>query len=455
VSVNRLVFLPSRTLIGVLFCAGFALIAIRLLDPPPLTLIVASLVLGAALTLLLALDAVRSRRAWRSAPLELERRLPHAFAVGAADTVRITLKNPAPVPRVGRYFELGDPSLQMPSMPLEFEIAPGGAEIFDVPVTATARGLKSFTAGQILLRSRMGLLDLNLTIGPCEARRVFPNFKRQAAFAWLAGDRRLTEMGIKALRRRGEGTDFDQLVEYRTGDPVRHIDWKATLKHQSPIVRRFQDERDQCVFFLLDCGRRMRADDTQHGIGSTHFDQSLDALMLLAFIALSRGDSVGAMTFGTPPGQERRFAPRKGKQTLNALMSELGDVEPTPTFSDYALAAADLLRRQRKRGLVVVITNCRDEDAAELNYALTLLRSRHLVFLANLKEQIVSEIAAQPLERPEVALDVAAALEYEQRRAELARRVSLAGVTMIDCEPKLLGTELVRQYMILKRKGAF
>ncbi|HLW24058.1 MAG TPA: DUF58 domain-containing protein [Steroidobacteraceae bacterium] len=447
--------LPSRWLIGLIGGAGVLLIAVRLASPPPGTLLEAALLFGAALAVMLIIDVVQSLRDWRRAPLELERRLPHAFAVGASETIGICLRNPGAVQRSGRYFELADPSLLIASMPLEFSLAPGSRALFEVAVVPSARGARAFTAGQIRLRSSLRLLDWNLTIGGPETRRVFPNFKRQAAFAWLAGDRRLIEMGIRAQRRRGTGTDFDQLVEYRTGDPVRHIDWKATLKHRQPIVRRYQDERDQRVLFLLDCGRRMRADDTQHGIGSTHFDQSLDALMLLAFIALSRGDSVGALTFGTPPGQERRFAPRKGKQTLNALMSALGDVEPTPTFSDYALAAADLLRRQRKRGLVVLITNCRDEDAVELEEALALLRSRHIVILANLREQIVERLIERPLERAEVALDVAAALEYAQRRAELNRRLRITGAMMIDCEPRSLGVELVRHYMMLKRKGIF
>jgi uncharacterized protein (DUF58 family) len=261
-------------------------------------------------------------------------------------------------------------------------------------------------------------------------------------------------MGIKSVRRRGTGTDFDQLVEYRAGDPIRHIDWKATLTHHRPITRKFQDDRDQRVMFLLDCGRRMRADDTQHGIGATHFDQALNALMLLAFVALKFGDAVGAMTFGTPEDLTKRYAPRKGRQTINALMAELGDVEPTPTFSDYARCAADLIRRQRKRALVVLITNCRDEDAPELASALTLLRSRHLVVLANLREQIVGHIERQPLTTVESALEVAAALEYEQQRGEMLRRFAVGGALTIDCEPQRLGVELVNRYTALKRAGS-
>ena len=78
-------------------------------------------------------------------------------------------------------------------------------------------------------------------------------------------------------------------------------------------------------------------------------------------------------------------------------MGQLYDVQPTPTHSDYVAAARDLLRRQRKRALVIVITNFRDEDSTELAHALRLLRPRHLVLLASLRERIVGELMAQPL----------------------------------------------------------
>jgi uncharacterized protein (DUF58 family) len=135
-------------------------------------------------------------------------------------------------------------------------------------------------------------------------------------------------------------------------------------------------------------------------------------------------------------------------------MAELGDVEPSPSFSDYMGAATDLIRRLRKRSLVVLITNCRDEDAAELVAALRLLRSRHVVVLANLREEIVGQLAAQPLSRPEAVFEVAAALEYEQQHRDMLKRLSVEGTLLIDCEPRALAVELVNRYTILKRTGA-
>jgi uncharacterized protein (DUF58 family) len=446
--------LPSRTLI--LLIAGMGAACTALAFTPMTGRAVALLAGGAGLALLalVGIDALLSIAGWRRAPLMLQRHLPQAFALGRSVPVRMTLENPGAARRSGRLFEIGDASLDMPDMPLAFEVGANQRATLEFEVRPTERGLKRLEAAQILLRSNLGLLDWNLRIGHGESRRVFPNFEHPAAAAWLAGERRLSDMGIKSVRRRGAGTDFDQLADYRAGDPIRHVDWKATLKHNRPITRRFQDERDQRVMLVLDCGRRMRADDTQQGIGTTHFDQALNALMLLAFVALKSGDAVGAMTFGARAAAIKRLAPRKGRQTLNALMAELGDVEPTPTFSDYARFATELIERQRKRSLVVLITNCREEDAAELAAALSVLRSRHVVILANLREHVVEGIARQPLTGNDSALEVAAALEYEQQRSEMLRRLAVGGTLTIDCPPERLAAELVNRYTVLKRTGA-
>jgi uncharacterized protein (DUF58 family) len=320
-------------------------------------------------------------------------------------------------------------------------------------ITPTRRGEARFAPAQLRLRSRWGWCELLERLGVDEQRRVYPDFAQIARYAWLAGDRRLQEIGIKTYPQRGAGTDFKQLCDYRYGDPVRHIDWKATLRLGKPIIREFQDERDQCILLLVDCGRRMRADDHQSGVGRSHFDQVLNAVMLLSYVALHEGDAVGALTFGTPPGTEKAFAPQKGARALNALMGELYGIQPTPTHSDYVSAALDLLKRHRKRALVIVITNFRDEDSSELAYALRLLHSRHLVMLASLRERIVGELISRPLISGEAAQDIASAHLYEQSRRDAFNRMAAHSPLTIDAEPEQLGVQLVNRYHAAKRAG--
>jgi uncharacterized protein (DUF58 family) len=284
-------------------------------------------------------------------------------------------------------------------------------------------------------------------------RRVYPDFGQVARYAWLAGNHRLQEIGIKTYQQRGEGTDFKQLAEYRYGDSVRRIDWKATQRLGKPIVREFQDERDQCIMVLIDCGRRMRADDPGQTAGTSHFDQVLNAVMLLSYVALKQGDAVGALSFGTVAGGERWFTPRKGLHALNALMAEFFNVQPSPTHSDYVSAAQDVLRRQPRRALVVVITNFRDEDSNELAHALRLLRSRHLVLLASLRERIVRELIGQPVTSAQAALEIGSAHLYAQARRDAFNRLAARDALMVDAEPQQLGVELVNRYRAAKRAG--
>jgi len=321
------------------------------------------------------------------------------------------------------------------------------------------RGAASFGVTQLRWRTRGGSFELRQSLGQPQRLRVYPNFAALARYAWLSGDRRLAQIGIKSYAQRGLGIDFRQLADYTAGDPVRHIDWKATLRHGKPVVREYQDDRDQCVYFLLDCGRRMRADEANEATqsagdtGGSHFDQALNALMLLSYVALKEGDAVGAMSFGHAPGQRRDFAPRKGGATLNALMNRLHDIEASASHSDYLLVAQDLLRVRPRRALVIVLTNFRDEDAAELQPALQLLRRRHLVMVASLRERVLGDIAAQPLTTPERVVEVAAAHLFDQSRRDAFARVVGNDALSIDVEPAQLAVALVNRYHAVKRAG--
>jgi uncharacterized protein (DUF58 family) len=404
-----------------------------------------------------ALDYLMSRMNWRAAEPQLVRRMPPALALGVKRPVQLTISLGGTHRWHCRLYDHVDPTLLTEGMPVELALQGGNHHDLSYTVTPTRRGEVQFAPADVRIRSQWGLWVLIERLGGEQTCRVYPDFAQVARYAWLAGDRRLSEIGIKTYAQRGEGTDFKQLSEYRTGDPIRHIDWRATLRFEKLIVREYQSERDQCVLLLIDCGRRMRADDRTGGIGSSHFDQVLNAVMLLAYVALKQGDAVGALTFGTPEGEQRWFAPRKGATTLNALMSELYAVQPSPTHSDYLGAARDLLLRYGKRALVVLITNFRDEVSAEFGRAVSLLSSRHLVLPASLRERVVGQLASQPLVQGagnnDPVLEIASAQLYEQARRDALHKLAAHHSLVVDAEPQRLGIELTNRYQELKRAG--
>ena len=444
---------PSRRLLVALAVIGVLALAASIAGAARTYVTPVTVAAAVALLLAAAGDYVVSRRAWRAANVRFARSLPPAFAIGVSRRVRVMLEHGGPGDWSCELYDHVDSSVTANGLPQKLVLPNGKRVEATYTVTPARRGEITFAPAEARVRSRLGLCELDVRLGLAETRRVYPDFAAIARYAWLAGDRRLQEIGIKTFVQRGEGTDFKQLAEYRYGDSVRHIDWKATQRLDKPIVREFQDERDQRVMLLIDCGRRMRADDRAGSVGTAHFDQVLNAVMLLSYVALAQGDAVGALTFGTPSGGERLYAPRKGAHTLHALMGELYGLQPTPSHSDYVAAAQDLLRRQSKRALVIVITNFRDEDSNELGLALKLLRQRHLVLLASVRERIVGELMTRPLSLGNAALDVASAHLYEQARRDAFRRLATRDALLVDAEPERLGIELVNRYHAVKRAG--
>ena len=395
-------------------------------------------------------DAALTAFALRRHPIAFERQMPSAFALGQPHGLTVTLGHEGPHAWDIELFDHVPATMTQRLLPATVVLPAASRLDVRYEVTPLQRGKVVFEPAAIRVRSRLGLVDLQLRVGAAQSVHVYPNFAALSRYAWLAGDRRLAEIGIKTYAARGAGTDFKQLGEYVPGMPTRHIDWNASMRHRRPVVREFQDDRDQSVVFLLDCGRRMRADE-RSGTSGSHFDQALNAAMLLAYVALKDGDAVGALTFGHDASEQRHFAPAKGMAALNTLVARLHDIEPSPTHSDYLAAARDLMLRVRRRSLIVVLTNFRDEDCDELEDALRLMRTRHLVLLASLREGVVAEIAAQPLDEPGAIVDVAAAHWFQNARAEAFRRLAGKNQLLVDTEPEQLPAALVNRYHAVKR----
>jgi uncharacterized protein (DUF58 family) len=212
------------------------------------------------------------------------------------------------------------------------------------------------------------------------------------------------------------------------------------------ISREYQDERDQAIVLLLDCGRRMTARDG----ALSHFDAALNAALLLAHVGLHHGDAVGAMTMS---GEARFIAPRKSRATITLMLQNFYDLEPSTRPPDYYAAALELMRRVRKRALVIVLSNLRDEDDDTLLPALNLMRRRHLVLFASLRERVLTEALSAQVKDFEGALAHAAAADYVRDRFASFRRLERAGALLIDVEPQDLPLALVNRYLDIKRSG--
>ncbi len=398
---------------------------------------------AAALAILLALDGMRLAAL---PELPASRSVPHSLALGVWSGVSLSLENPSRRALRLTVYDHPPAGAYLRGLPRTLRLGGGSAAKLAYGVRPLERGSLRFERPELLLFSPWGLWRARRRPGNPQSVRVYPNFRAVMRYTLLATEHRTSQLGVRRRPRRGEGLEFHQLREYRPGDPLRQIDWKVTARVHRTISREYQDERDQQIVFLLDCGRKMHARDQE----LSHFDHALDALLLLAHVGLRQGDAVGLLTFSGP---NRWLAPRKGASHLHPLLNSVYDLETSTRASDYVLAARGLIARVRKRALVVLVSNLRDEDHEELLLAVRLLARRHLVLLASMKERVLSSALDAPIRGADDAVRVAATHQYLAGRARAHQLLRAAGVLALDAEPDQLAVALVNGYLDIKSRG--
>lgn len=285
------------------------------------------------------------------------------------------------------------------------------------------------------------------------------------------------DAGVQALRQQGHGSDFLQLREYRAGDAIRQIDWKASSRLQRLMSKAYEEDNDQNVVFLLDCGEQMRHQDVfederdiDTGLNSqilgisesadsqtsfsrvNYFDKVLNAVLLLSYVANKQNDKVGLMTFG---GMTLYLPPSKGVSLIRNMLNATADIKPTMQTSDYLMAAQALLKRLNKRSLVILITNTRAEASSELQQAMQLLSRHHQLVFANLMEQSIFDRLHG--DRMPATMDDAllyhSLVNYEQDRVQLHQTLSQhTGAMCLQTTASRLPLTLTQAYLSLKRK---
>ncbi|MHC8402476.1 DUF58 domain-containing protein [Pseudomonas sp. MDT1-17] len=439
---------PSRLLLiwlAVLLAIGIVLGTLRALDiaiPSSLQAINWGLLL--ALLALAILDVLRLKRL--PSP-RVQRHMPGSLALGRWGEVRLEIKHDFDQPLTIQIFDHVPHGLDFEHLPLSVELQPDQRSHIGYRLRPIKRGHFTFEHCEINLPSPMGLWAGKRLLDLTDHTRVYPDFARLYGGQLLAVDNWLSQLGVRQRQRRGQGLEFHQLREFREGDSLRQIDWKATARQRTPIAREYQDERDQQIIFMLDCGRRMRSKDGE----LSHFDHALNACLLLAYAALRQGDAVGLSIFASDT--PRYLAPVKGTGQLNILLNSVYDLDSTQRPADYQAAANQLLARQKRRALVVLVTNLRDEDDEELLTAVKRLSKQHRVLVASLREDLLDSLRRAPVQTLPEALTYCGTVDYLNDWAELHERLSAHGVPVVDALPGELGAELVTRYLGWKKAG--
>jgi uncharacterized protein (DUF58 family) len=255
---------------------------------------------------------------------------------------------------------------------------------------------------------------------------------------------------------KGQGIEFDEVREYQPGDDIRSIDWNVTARMGRPYIKRFVEERELVVVFLLD----VSASGLFGSGGGTKIDTAAEICALLAFSATQNHDKVGAIIFSEDV--EEYIPPDKGKSHVLRVVRSALFHRPRGKGTDLARALEYLLRVIKRRAVVFVLS---DFVSPEFSAPLSIAARKHDLVAIRVEDKRERDLGGGGLVRlwdqeggfeKVVDLGSRSARErlvrlLEKRDEELAAVFKRHGVDWIDIES---GSDYVRPLSLFFRARA-
>jgi len=399
----------------------------------------------ALLGALAAWDLVLLRR---RPPLGLARRLPGRAFVGRAAEIALTLENPAREPVSVEVMDEVPADLAAEEPRFTGVLVPPAASVtLRYPIRPSVRGDRRLGPSIALERSPLGWLRRRTVAGADAVLAVYPDATRYLRPEALAPKRVLAAMGVRPSRRRGEGMEFESLRDYVAGDDPRRVDWAATARRGRLVTRLYQHERNHTVLIALDTSRLMGG-----RVGArTKLDYAVDGALALAYAALTAGDRVGLVVFDREVRGHLR--PRAHRKALGLFVEVLRVTEAHGVEADYRTLVREVGARQRRRALVIVLTDFVEVDAASLVAPLVLLARRHRVLLVAMRDPAYEALAPGAPPGADAPLDLYRRVvldELLREREAALGRLRRGGLETVDLLPEAITAEVLNHYLAIR-----
>ena len=331
-----------------------------------------------------------------------------------------------------------------------FKTSLNGSEkkIIQYHVRPVKRGEYSFGAVNVFVRSPIGLIQKRYKFSQDIMVPVYPSFIQMRKYELLAISNRLTEVGVKKIRRMGMNREFEQIKEYVAGDDYRTINWKATARKSRLMVNQYEDEKSQQVYSIIDMGRVMRMPFN----GMTLLDYAINASLVISNIAMNKHDKAGIVTFSHKV-QAMLAADRKSRQ-LQKILELLYKQKTGFLESDYERLYSAVRKNISNRSLFLLFTNFESLSGMQRQQKyLKRIAKDHLLVVIFFENTELKKYIDKPAVNTEeiYAKTIAEKFAYEKKR--IIKELEKCGIHSILTAPENLSVNTINKYLELKARG--
>ena len=328
------------------------------------------------------------------------------------------------------------------------QVPKGETRVIRFELQPLKRGSYQFGALNVYVPGPLLLVKKRYRFAQDQEVPVYPSLIQMQQYELLAISNRLTDHGIKKIRRAGASNEFEQIRPYVTGDDQRRVNWKATARKGELMVNSFQDERSQQVYCLIDKGRVMQMPFE----GLTLLDYAINASLVVSNIALKKQDKAGLLTFSDKIGQmvpaERKFS------HLQKILDVLYNQKTRFLESDFERLYGVIRSRIKQRSLLVLFTNFETLNGAkrQLPYLRRLAR-HHLVLVVFFENTELRELLQQPAESTEAIYLKAIAEKFDYEKRQIVKEFTRHGIQSLLTPPENLSVNTINKYLEFKARG--
>jgi uncharacterized protein (DUF58 family) len=327
-------------------------------------------------------------------------------------------------------------------------IAAGETKKVNYQLKPFERGEYHFGHINAFTRSPLGLIERRLKLGERSMLPVYPSFIQMRKYELLAISNRLIHTGIKKIRRIGNTTEFDHIKEYTPGDDIRTINWKAVARRGKLMVNRYQDEKAQPVYSIIDMGRAMKMPFEQLAL----LDYAINSSLVISNIAYLKSDKPGLITFSE---KVHSYVPaeRRGSQ-MHRIMETLYNQKTNFLESGYEHLYAHIKTNITHRSLLLLFTNF--ETLSGLKRQLKHLRNiakNHLLVVIFFENTELHTLIHKDAENTQEIYFKTIAEKFELEKKLITKELTAYGIQSIYTAPENLSINTINKYLELKARN--
>ena len=319
---------------------------------------------------------------------------------------------------------------------------------FEYQLVPVERGEYHFGFLNIYISSPLKIVAKRYKFQAFEMVAVYPSYIQMKKYEFLALSNRLTEFGLKKIRRIGHTLEFEQIKNYIAGDDVRTINWKATAKRNQLMVNQFQDEKSQPIYSIIDVGRVMKMPFDQLKL----LDYAINSTLAFSNIALRKNDKAGLITFAKKV--DTIVAASNKKTHLNTINEALYNITTQFTDSDFGYLYALIKRKITQRSLVILYTNFEHISALkrQLPY-LQAISKFHLLVVVFFENTELDQLIQDDAEDLQTIYHKTIAEKFAYEKRLIVKELENKGIYGILTKPKHLTVNVINKYLEFKAKG--